>query len=159
MSLCVEIFKALVPILITIFVIIYWHTQKRKEVIANEAKNLILELNKFKDQANSVLGYLMLHNGDFEKKTCLNRIEELKRTAFDLRGNLNLFSELINEEKEFESIVKHIDSLFIKLRCLSCCEDWVDRFEDNSNYDLVINFSEQAQPCKKKIIAYALYQF
>jgi len=158
MSLCLEIFKALVPILISFFVIIYWHKQKRKEVIANEAKNLILELNKFKDQANSVLGYLMSHNGDFEKKMCLNKIEELKKIAFDLRGNLNLFSELINKEKEFESIVEHIDSLFIKLRCLSCYEDWADRFEDDSNYNLVINFSKQVQPCKKKIIAYALYQ-
>ncbi|MNE09655.1 hypothetical protein D3C80_1023410 [compost metagenome] len=154
-----EVFKAVTPFLIAYVVVVVWHTQKRKEVLANEAKNLILGLNNFKTLANQLHSYLMLVDGVFNHKECIVKTEELRKTATGLRSDLILFSELMGREDEYKKFITILDDFFIKLYSLSVLESWEDRFEDNDNYNLVVNFSNEAQPFKKKIISYALYGF
>ena len=51
----IEIFKALTPYILAVIVYLVWHKQKEKEVIALEAKNIIVKINELVNESGNLI--------------------------------------------------------------------------------------------------------
>ncbi|WP_312057064.1 hypothetical protein [Acinetobacter courvalinii] len=63
-----EIFKAFTPYIVALGVYLFWHIQKEKEVIASEAKNLIMKLNTFIEETSNLHFELLRIRSDVNKE-------------------------------------------------------------------------------------------
>lgn len=146
------------PIIAVILVYIIWHTQKKKEVYASEAKILILELNKFRIISIELFNCLITINEKFNKEDAKEKIEKVKKSAFELRTNIEYFSDITGQEREFERLISELDTLVYRLKIMTSRNDWVDRFEENGSYVIIDEFTTNIEVFKKKLIKFALYE-
>lgn len=150
--------KLVTPFVLAFFVYHIWHSQKKKEVLANEAKNLISELRGLKTIANELHIYLMQVDLLSDKEKIYYKYQALKKAAYDFRDNIILFSDLTGDDEEFTDVIHTLDDMFYKLRDMCSKEKWEDRFEINESYFVVDDFLEKMKDFKKKLFKYALYQ-
>jgi len=74
-----------------------WYDQKGKEVIANEAKNLVKMLNKLDRENNDI--YKMLSNNNIHNndENIISIIKQLNRDLLVLQEEIEFFSDCINQ--------------------------------------------------------------
>ena len=111
MDVCVvdgwETFKGWTPYLMGIFVLIVWHLQKGKEVIANESKICIMDITEQISLINHIQNEFCL---SLHQKTTYNYDQELKEVA-NLSIKVSRSLNFINfERNKIES--KIIDDYF-----------------------------------------------
>ncbi len=95
-------FKALTPYILAIFALILWHCQKGKEVIANEAKNIILKIIEVEKLNNSISNKIAYMN----EKTI---IESIKEEIKDFQSKTD------NLHKDFDFIYEILKNKDIKV--------------------------------------------
>lgn len=96
-----EILKLLSPWLLAYVVYKVWHKQKGKEVIANEAKSIINELNLIYEEAHKMQDLLLSGNLDDLR----NQIKIFTENRNNIDSNMNLFNTLVEvnfKEKDIQ---------------------------------------------------------
>lgn len=153
-----ETIKLLTPYVLAGVVYLIWHKQKEKEVIANEAKELLNLIDKYKTTYLRV--FLELHiyihnNKDFDRKGLEEgRIDYFKATK-EFTSKLDLFLSLIIDT-ELEEIKKDIELNTSKFGAIQL------RFQDEQSLkDLSAILERSDKSCdslKVKLIKYAMYK-
>lgn len=149
-----EIFKALTPYIIALFVFFIWHWQKRKEVIANEAKNLSLNIISFKQNYIEVYkDFMFIDNDSFCNGK--DKLQELKIEASDIRNQIIYFCILSKTKKD--PSIEILDKIIYYMIDKSIQSDWIDRV-DNDFHNSFNKTSENIQNIILALSYYTLYK-
>lgn len=164
-----DIFKAITPFLVVIFVYLAWHLQKGKEVIASEAKNILVKLNELMDLNNR--GYIKFREAlrileSAESLEEISRIHEMVRDilfSLELKKNeIFLLLEFLEEatlDKDFKD-----ECARFKIAVSNGLQDFNSKFDTNNSISIrplsdTNSFMEKAiSKLKKSILKYAMYR-
>lgn len=164
-----EYFKAYTPFILAIFVYLVWHFQKSNEVLANESKNLISQINEL-IRINSELMYLIRSSYYYSAKEIVD-LKTIESTMSDfelktetLMGTFNFLSEAIGENK---SSIIWINSIYGFKRAYIQYRLKIEKIEKNHDYseqeeDFILGIhNELVMHCnrlKKDFLEYAMYR-
>ncbi|MCU4502084.1 hypothetical protein KTI78_02775 [Acinetobacter sp. WU_MDCI_Abxe161] len=103
-----EYFKAFTPFIIAFIVYIVWHFQKSNEVLANESKNLIVQINETMLLASEAMDLLRNAYINYEKipdglSSLNSKLSDFKIKIHTTTGTLSFLSEAIGD-KELEDL-------------------------------------------------------
>ncbi|WP_151799097.1 hypothetical protein [Acinetobacter calcoaceticus] len=99
-----EYFKASTPFILALFVYLVWHFQKSNEVLAEESKILISQINELMQINSELMSSIRNYSYLNAKKLVDLKIIESKMNDFDLKteilmGTFNFLNEAIGENK------------------------------------------------------------
>lgn len=93
------------PLLVAYFVYDKWHEQKGSEVIANEAKDLILKIIEVEKLNNSISNFIAFKNNDEEKDHIKAIIKEFKEKTDNLHQYFDFIVEVIHEKEDIKGLL------------------------------------------------------
>ena len=90
--------------LIALFISCQWRTQKRSEILSNEAAKILVILGDYQE----ILIYLDSEMMKLSKSDNKDKLEELSQIAHQLSRRATLFGELATKEKDVMIEIKNI---------------------------------------------------
>ena len=153
-----ETIKLLTPYILAGIVYAIWHKQKEKEVIANEAKELLNLIDEYKTTYLRVFIELhtYIHNNQFFDRKSL---EEDRRDYFkatkEFTSKLNLFLSLI-VDAELEETKKDIELNKAKFESMQLLLEDEQSLKDLST--ILERLDKSCDSLKAKLIKYAMYK-
>lgn len=148
-DILVALIGAGIPSVVAWCVFIGWSKQKEKEVIALEAKNTLINLEKLAIIQNDILFWSRLNSGNVDEKA----FQEFKQVKDSLDNSILLLNHAIKDQ-EFNTYLKEI------LQLVNNFEKTLKGY-NSSILDLreIAVFSlENYDHFKKELLEYALYK-
>lgn len=169
-STLIELFKISTPYILAFIVYLVWHIQKEKEVIANEAKNLLILLNEGVDVSSKLLKELNritykitpMTSPD-EKKELFNGIEEyinlLDSKFMEVFNSLNFIGSAVIDTELYDCITDYLNLIekilekYYKKTLEETNISSLSEFKD-LHYDLI----KETREIKKVVLKHALFR-
>lgn len=148
-----DTFKGLTPYIIAIFVVIVWHFQKGKEVVANECKAYWTNLTELEIIYNK-----LEQNADFKSdnfKRFNNDVDNWK--AVNL-SKIDLIKKLTNEDSKFIESTNKLEAIYSSEKTLR----GLQRFQANNSAYETVNRTlvlRSINEIKESLFPYIKYKF
>ncbi len=94
-----ETFKGWTPYIMGLIVLAIWHFQKGKEVVANEAKNIILKIIEVEKLNNSISNKIAYMNEKVSIDTIKVEIKEFQSKTDNLHKDFDFMYEVLKNHK------------------------------------------------------------
>lgn len=164
-----EYFKAFTPFIIAFIVYIVWHFQKSNEVLANESKNLIAQINETIHIASEAMDLLRDAYINYEKipdglSPFKSKLTDFKIKIKTTTGTLSFLSEAIGdkelEELSYEywnNINKFYNGFYLEMNKV---ENRVKFQEKDDEYIIMLynNVVDISNKIKRSYMGYAMYR-
>jgi hypothetical protein len=143
------------------FVYYVWHKQKEKEVIANEAKDTILDMISIEKTNNKIANLLSTSNPNNEVIEKL--IGEYSNQCNELNHKLDFIKEILNDDKNLENVFNKFErtrvGLIVRYTALL-------KNEKNNDRETILMLAQQggrthlevSKEIKKILIDYVKYK-
>lgn len=164
-----EYFKAFTPFIIAFIVYIVWHFQKSNEVLANESKNLIAQINETMQLGSEAMDLLRNAYVNYEKipeglSSLKSKLSDLKIKIKTTTGTLSFLSEAIGD-KELENLSldywtkmnKLYNGFYLEMNKV---ENKVRFQEKDDEYIIMLynNTADISNKIKRSYMGYAMYR-
>lgn len=148
-----DVFKGLTPYIVAILVIIVWHFQKGKEVVANECKAYWTSLTELEIIYNK-----LEHNADFKSDNFQQFYKDVDNWKAINLPKIDLIKQLTNQDSKFIESAKKLKTIYSSEEALI----GLRRFQDNDsayekvNRNLVL---ASINEIKNSLFPYIKYKF
>ena len=138
--------------LIALWIAYQWRYQKSSEVVANEAKSLILLINEYEEE------YMVVHSSIVNKEKTNLEINKLKGLTQKVRRQTQFFYQLTNEEEQsILDLRKDLTYYYKKLERLHQMS-FNDAIVDKEGVYLAEHVGNRIKTLKMILIKYFKYQ-
>lgn len=164
MDVCVvdgwETFKGWTPYIMGIVVYWIWHKQKGKEVIANEAKSIILKIIEVEKLNNSISNKIAYMNEKTNTKLLKDEILEFQYKTDDLHRDFDFIYEIIKNKDIKKVLDKYLaQSTLSIVRYNALLKSEISK---ENKRDVAIGLQREYINCgikiKKYLMKYILYK-
>lgn len=153
-----KVFQILMPLMIAIGVYLAWHWQKGKEVIAIEAKNLIIKINDLNEFEKWVIVYFLTKD---KKDLCCENFDKLNELNNDVIKNLHFLSDALESMDFTKEVMSYQASA---METLDIYREYAPKYDFLNDGDHILlsdthnKFINSIHEMKKVLFEYALYK-
>lgn len=157
----IPLINGLATIGVAVFVYHFWHKQKGKEVVANEAKNTILAIIEVEKLNNSITNYIAYKNTEENKKKIKEMINEFQYKTDSLHEKFDFLNEIIKDNEDIKLILDRYLSQstlsIVRYNALLDCNNSQDSIKSVS-LSLQQIYINMGSAIKIKLMDYALFK-